>query len=129
VMQADILDSTLNAAYLARIISSDAGSVRKLNFTFKPGAPILSYELQYDTVSARLKSINYKLRPYNETAIDGRLETGHYILIKVLFSNYQVNSFTDAVFNLSNYLTRSNGVFIAQPAYSRFEIINQVMNP
>jgi len=130
VMQADILDSTLNAAYLSKIVCSDIGSVRKLNFIFRPDAPILSYELQYDTVSARLKAISYKLRPYNETVTGAQqAPSGNYVLLVVLFTDYQLNAFTDAVFDISMYLSHRDGAFTVQPAYSGFEIINQVINP
>jgi hypothetical protein len=124
VIQKDILDKTLQSAYLSKIVTSDSANTRKLSFVFNANSPYSAYDLVYDTVSYNLKYVKYRLRHY---AITGMQNT-YYTQINLVFSNYQNNVFTDSVFDTSVYISRINGVFTATSPYSTYEIFNQVMN-
>ncbi len=127
IMQNDMMNEDLQSVYLSHIVSADSLQYRILNFVLNENAPYKAYSLTFDTSTYFIAAVCYQLRHYSiyDTLPSQNI---YYTQIKMVMKNYQLNGFTDAVFDMRDYLNTVNESFAATPAYEKFTIINQVMN-
>jgi hypothetical protein len=122
VLQVDVLNYDFYKTFVTGRLVSDTGSYKKLSHQFKAASPYKQYEIVYDPVTFRIRSIQYCYG--NGTSATPNSRTPFYVT--VLFDNYQTGGFTDAVFSTDPYFLRKNGVFNMVAPYANYTLTNSI---
>jgi len=130
IFQLDLFDTLFNRMYVSDIQILDTGSMRKLNILFKEFSPYSHYEVGYNPSTRMISWVSYRVRkgiPSSSAliAMPVMYSPDDYIDIRVKFTNLQLQSFTDSVFDITSYVVQSNGVFAPSATYAGYDIFDQ----
>lgn len=91
-----------------------AGNTMKLSISFKAESQYLSYDIYYDKTNFLISKMEFKVKENGDD----------YLMISLLFSNYQTTPIDSSIFSTTKYFTEVGNKYILRPAYEDYEIIN-----
>jgi hypothetical protein len=129
----DLTDTTFLSYYVQSISARDSSIFTIVDFVFKETAPYYHYQLIYKNTTLEPVSISYSMKKddpnTNGAPLPGPGGAAQYgIRLKVVFSNFNSNAVSDSLFTTKQYFIRQNGVFVLQPGYTDYQLVDLTGN-
>jgi len=122
VFQLDVMDTLFQSLALAGMTASDSSGFRKITMSFDSGSIFKSYQMVYNKFTSQLLYLTYSLRKDTNPASTSSVN------MTIVFSNYEVGQFTDAVFSTDPFfIIKSASTIILAPGMDPdYELVNMI---
>ncbi|AXY76939.1 hypothetical protein D3H65_24420 [Paraflavitalea soli] len=115
--QLDLLDPQFVQDNVERMYAVDSLGFKVIKASFKPESPYLFYSLSYDTASLNPRKVSCVRKLENGSGVAA------YDKVEIIFREYYLNG-PIPTFLTNRYYTRVNSVYVLQPSYANFEILD-----